>query len=91
MNKKEFINEISERTKVSKKDVIAVIDAFQDIVKDTVVKGDKISITGFLTFAKKSVPAKSGKIQLGDRKGEIWETPARDEISAKISKSYKAI
>ena len=33
--------------------------------------GNKVII--FLTFAKKHVPAKSGVVQLGDKKGQTWE------------------
>ena len=91
MNKTELVKEISNQTTLSQKDVVTVIDAFQNIVKDTVVNGDKVALTGFLTFDKKHVYAKSGVIQLGEKKGQTWTTPAKDEISVKISKSYKAI
>ena len=91
MNKTELIKEISNRTTISQKDVASVLDAFQSVVKDTVIGGDKVSLTGFLTFDKKHVDAKSGTIQLGEKKGQTWNTPAKDEISVKISKSYKAI
>ena len=91
MNKTELVKEIANQTTLSQKDVVTVIDAFQNIVKDTVVRGDKVALTGFLTFDKKHVDAKSGVIQLGEKKGQTWSTPAKDEISVKISKSYKAI
>ena len=91
MNKTELVKEISNQTTLSQKDVATVIDAFQNIVKDAVVNGDKVALTGFLTFDKKHVDAKSGIIQLGEKKGQTWTTPAKDEISVKISKSYKAI
>ena len=91
MNKTELVKEIANQTTLSQKDVVTVIDAFQNIVKDTVVNGDKVALTGFLTFDKKHVDAKTGVIQLGEKKGQTWTTPAEDEISVKISKSYKAI
>ena len=91
MNKTELVKEISNQTTLSQKDIVTVIDAFQNIVKDTVVRGDKVALTGFLTFDKKHVDAKTGVIQLGEKKGQTWTTPAKDEISVKISKSYKAI
>ena len=91
MNKTELVKEISNQTTLSQKDVAIVIDAFQNVVKDTVVNGDKVALTGFLTFDKKHVEAKTGVIQLGEKKGQKWNTPAKDEISVKISKSYKAI
>ena len=91
MNKTELIKEIANQTTLTQKDITTVLDAFQSVVKDTVANGDKVSLTGFLTFDKKHVGAKTGVIQLGDKKGQKWNTPAKDEISVKISKSYKAI
>lgn len=91
MNKTDLVKEISTKTTLTQKDVASVIDAFQDVVKDTVVSGDKVSLAGFLTFSKKHVEAKSGIVQLGDKKGQTWSTPEKDELSVKISKAYKTI
>lgn len=91
MNKTQLVKELAERTNLTQKDISTVLDAFQSVVKDTVANGDKVSLTGFLTFDKKHVEAKTGVIQLGEKKGQTWTTPAKDEISVKISKSYKAI
>ena len=91
MNKTQLVKELAERTNLTQKDISTVLDAFQSVVKDTVANGNKVSLTGFLTFDKKHVEAKTGVIQLGDKKGQTWSTPAKDEISVKISKSYKAI
>ena len=76
--------------KMTKKDCTIVLEAFQDVVKEEVTKGNTIQIPGFLTFEKKHVPAKSGVTKLGGVE-KPWSTPAKDEISVKISKSYKAI
>jgi DNA-binding protein HU-beta len=91
MNKTEIITKISEVAEVSKKDVKAVIDALPDVIKDTVSDGDKVSLTGFVTFEKRHVEAKSGTVMMGDKKGETWTKPACDVIAAKLSKSYKTI
>ena len=91
MNKTQLVKELAERTNLTQKDISTVLDAFQSVVKDTVANGDKVLLTGFLTFDKKHVEAKTGVIQLGEKKGQTWTTPAKDEISVKISKSYKAI
>ena len=91
MNKTQLVKELAERTSLTQKDISTVLDTFQEVVKDTVANGDKVSLTGFLTFDKKHVEAKTGVIQLGEKKGQTWTTPAKDEISVKISKSYKAI
>ena len=91
MNKVELVKAIANKTEITQKDVSAVLDAFQDVVKETVTNDDKVTLTGFLTFAKKHVPAKSGVVQLGDKKGSTWTTPEKDEVSVKLSKTYKAI
>lgn len=92
MNKTQLVKEIANRIEgMAQKDVVAVLDAFQEVVKETVVGGDKVTLTGFLTFDKKHVPAKSGVVQLGDKKGETWTTPEKDEVKVSISKAYKVI
>ena len=90
MNKTELVKEIANQTTLTQKDITTVLDAFQSVVKDTVANGDKVSLKGFLTFDKKHVEAKTGVTKLGGVE-KPWSTPAKDEISVKISKSYKAI
>ena len=91
MNKTDLCAKISEVTEVSKKDVKAVIDALPDVIKEVVANDDKVALTGFATFSKKHVEAKTGTIQLGDKKGETWSTPAKDIIAVSLGKSYKEI
>lgn len=90
MNKTQLVKELAERTNLAQKDISTVLDAFQSVVKDTVANGDKVSLTGFLTFDKKHVEAKTGVTRLGGVE-KPWNTPEKDEISVKISKSYKTI
>ena len=92
MNKTQMVKEIASRIEgASQKDVALILDTFQEVVRDTVIAGDDVKMTGFLTFAKKHVPAKSGVVQLGYKQGQAWTTEARDEIAVKISKAYKTI
>ena len=92
MNKTQLVKEITSKVEgATQKDVALILDTFAEVVKDTVVNGDDVKLTGFLTFSKKHVPAKSGVVQLGDKKGQTWETPEKDEVKVTISKSYKAI
>jgi len=91
MNKTDLIAKISEITKVNKKDVKAVVDALPDVIKEAVANDDKVTLTGFITFEKKHVDAKSGTVMIGDKKGETWTKPACDVISVKLGKTYKAL
>ena len=90
MNKTEMIKVISETTEISQKDVTVVIDAMQNIIKNTVSNGDKVAITGFATFDKKHVPAKKGVSKLGGTEKE-WSSPAKDVIKVSLSKAYSNI
>lgn len=90
MNRTELIKEIATRTEKTQKDVATFVDTFQDIIKEAVIEDGKVSLAGFLTFSKKHVEAKSGVTRLGGVE-KTWSTPEKDEISVKISKSYKAI
>ena len=50
MNKTELISAMAEKAKLSKKDAEKALTTFTNIVADTLVDGDKVSITGFGTF-----------------------------------------
>ena len=67
MNKSELVEAIAEKTDLSKKDVAGVIDALQEVVGDTLVKGEKVALTGFGTF------------QTSDRKARAGINPATGE------------
>lgn len=91
MNKQNLIKEIANRIEgASQKDVSLILDTFQEVVKEAVVAGEDVKMTGFLTFSKKHVPAKSGVTKLGGVE-KPWTTESKDEVSVKISKAYKAI
>lgn len=91
MNKTQMVKEIASRIEgASQKDVALILDTFQEVVRDTVIVGDDVKMTGFLTFVKKHVPAKSGVSRIGGVE-KPWTTEEKDEIAVKISKSYKTI
>ena len=60
MNKNELINQLSEETTFSKKDVTRVLDSFVRIIGRTLKKGEKIAITGFGSFWLSQRPARKG-------------------------------
>ncbi len=60
MNKSELINELSEETTFSKKDVTRVLDSLTRIIGRTLKKGEKVSITGFGSFWISRRPARKG-------------------------------
>lgn len=74
MNKAELINKISEKTGLAKKQTEDVIDAFENIVTETLKAGGEVTLTGFGTFMAKKRAARTGvnpqnpseKIQIGE-------------------------
>lgn len=90
MTKSELIKNIANETEMSKKDVEKVLTSFQNVVKQGVSDGEKVSITGFIAFDKKHIDAKTGISRLG-KDGKAWSTPEKDVISVKLSKSYKEL
>ena len=91
MNKVQLVKILAEKTTLTQKDVASVIDILPEVIKETVASGDKISLTGFISFEKVDIPERSGTVQLGTNKGSTWTTPAHSEIKSKLSKSYKLI
>lgn len=91
MSKKEFVKAIAEKTGLTQKDITVMVDALPEVIKCAVINDEKINLTGFLSFEKKHVGEKTGTVMLGDKKGETWVSPAHDEITVKLSKSYKML
>lgn len=86
MNKADFLTAVAEKAGVSKKDAASVVAAFEDVVVDLVKKDDKLTLTGFLSFERKTIPAKSGKIPGTDK---TYSNPETVGPRVKIGKSFK--
>ena len=50
MTKRELVEELSRRTSISKRQAESFLNAFTDVVTDTVKTGEKVSVTGFGVF-----------------------------------------
>jgi DNA-binding protein HU-beta len=53
MNKNGLVAEVAKRTGSSKADVGRMIDSSMDVIRETVAKGDRVSLVGFGTFERK--------------------------------------
>lgn len=93
MNKIEFVKKIAEVSveEVSQKQVGAVLAAIESVVKDAVLSNDEVTIPGICKVKSKVVPERTGKIMMGDRKGETYVTPEHKEGYVKIVKSLKKV
>jgi DNA-binding protein HU-beta len=85
MTKTELVALIAERAEISKADAERALNAFQDVVMETVGKGDdKITIPGFLSFEQTHRAARTGR---NPRTGEPIQVPATKAV--KISAGAK--
>lgn len=81
MNKTELITGMAEKAEISKKDAEKALNAFTNIVADTLVDGDKVSITGFGTFEV---------VERAERQGRNPATGETITIAASKSPKFKA-
>lgn len=80
MNKTEMIKVIAERTELTKIDSAKVLEAFQDIVKETLAAGEKIQLVGFGTFET---------VERAGREGRNPRTGESMYIEKSISPKFK--
>ena len=86
MNKTELISVMSEKAEISKKDAEKALTAFTNIVADTLVDGDKVSITGFGTFETVERSARTGR---NPKTGESIQINASKSPKFKAGKALK--
>ncbi|ABG05230.1 bacterial nucleoid protein Hbs [Rubrobacter xylanophilus DSM 9941] len=60
MNKSELIQEIAEKTNGSKSEAQRFFDAFAEVVRDSLKKGEPVQITGFGKFYVQEREAREG-------------------------------
>ncbi len=82
MNKKELIQEISKKAKISQKNVEDILKSFVDLVKEQLKNGEKITLVGFGTFMVKQRKATTG---INPRTKEKMEIPAKNYAKLQFS------
>ncbi len=78
MDKKHFIDFVSEELKAESTEVEQVLDNFLELTSKTLVDGEKVSIAGFGTFTPKQTKARKTFSALLNREIDI---PAKTKIS----------
>lgn len=86
MNKNELVNEVANRTNLSKADSTRSVDAVVDSISEALSKGDAVSLAGFGTFRVKQRSARTGR---NPRTGETIEIKASKVPSFKAGKGLK--
>ena len=86
MNKTELIAIAAENAGITKKDAERVINAALEAITASLVKGEKVQISGFGTFETKDREARVGR---NPHTKQAIEIPATRVPSFKASKSLK--
>ena len=88
MNKTDLITAAAEKSGLSKKDAERVVNALLDTVTASLVKGEKVQISGFGIFETKEREARVGR---NPRTKEPVQIPATRTPTFKPSKLLKDI
>ena len=86
MNKTELVAAVAEKSGLTKKDAERVVNATIDTVVEAMVKGDKVSLSGFGIFEVKEREARVGR---NPRTKETIQIPATRLPAFKASKTLK--
>lgn len=89
MNKTELIAAIAAKTGETKKDAEATLNAFVNVVSETLAKGDKVQLVGFGTFETRERAARQGRNPRNPE--EVIEIPASKAPVFKAGKGLKDI
>ena len=86
MNKTELIAAVAEKTGMTKKDAERVINATFEAVTASLVKGEKVAVSGFGNFEVKAREARVGR---NPRTKETIQIPATKLHAFKAAKALK--
>ena len=86
MNKTELVAAVAEKTGLTKKDAERVVTTTIETITETLVKGEKVQISGFGNFEVKAREARVGR---NPRTKETIQIPATRLPVFKASKALK--
>ena len=86
MNKTELVAAVAEKTGLTKKDAERVVNATVDAITESLVKGEKVHVSGFGIFEVKTRDARVGR---NPRTKETIQIPATRLPAFKASKTLK--
>ena len=86
MTKAELINQIAEKSELTKKDAEKAFSAVVSTITEALVNGDKVQIVGFGTFEVRDRKEKQSK---NPQTGETITVPAKKAPASKAGKALK--
>lgn len=86
MNRRELVAVLAERTETDKRTADATLQAFIDVVTDTVASGEPVAISGFAKFARVDRAARMGR---NPQTGEAIRIKASRRVRVTPLKAFK--
>ena len=86
MKKADFIQAVSEKAGLSKKDSQKAVDAALETINDALVAGNSVSFIGFGTFSTAPRAARKARVPGTDR---VVDVPATTAVKFKVGKKLK--
>ena len=86
MNKSELMEAVAQKADISKKDAEASMNAFVNVISETLTAGDKVQWTGFGTFELRERAARKG---VNPATGQQIDIAASNAPAFKPGKSFK--
>jgi DNA-binding protein HU-beta len=88
ITKSDLITAVAAQTGSTSKDVATVLGGFEDVVVANVAKGEKVVLTGFLTFDRAQRSARTGR---NPQTGEAINIRASKSPKVSAGASFKKI
>ena len=88
ITKAELVDQVALQAGTDKKTAADVLKAFEEVVLAGVTKGDKIALTGFLTFQQ---VAKAATTARNPRTGETVKVKAKKAPKVTVGASFKKV
>ena len=86
MNKEDLVNAVANKTRLSKKQTEAGIQATIEAISDALSKGDKVTLVGFGTFQVRERAAREGR---NPRTGAVLKIGAKKAPTFTAGKGLK--
>ncbi len=86
MNKAQLVAAVAEKAGLGKKEAEKVVKAFEDVIVEELVKGEKVQLVGFGTFEVAERPARTG---INPQTKETIEIAASKSPRFKAGKALK--
>ena len=86
MNKTELIEAVATKADLPKSTVASVLESLEDVVVTTVSKGEKVAITGFVSFERVNRAARTAR---NPQTGAEIKVPAKKAPKVSAGASFK--